>query len=138
MLDKLLKLWEKDLIFLFIMELELNWIEMDCLILWDEIRFKLFILVIIFLFLCVVVGVFGNGVVIYVYGFWFFRKYEGCYFIFYLVLVDFFVVVILVEFYIFNNFFFVIFKMEMFCKWNFVCGFFVNVFVLNLLLIIVV
>lgn len=59
----------KGLIFLFIMELELNWIEMDCLILWDEIRFKLFILVIIFLFLCVVVGVFGNGVVIYVYGF---------------------------------------------------------------------
>lgn len=51
------------------MELELNWIEMDCLILWDEIRFKLFILVIIFLFLCVVVGVFGNGVVVYVYGF---------------------------------------------------------------------
>lgn len=98
----------------------------------------MFLLIIIFLNFCVVVGFFGNGVVIYIYGLWFYVKNVCCYFILYLVVVDFLVLVILVEFYMVLNFILVIYKFEIFCKWNFVVVLFVIVYLISILLIIVV
>lgn len=115
-----------------------NLLEWECFIFWDNMRFEVFLLIIIFLFLCFLIGVFGNGVVIYIYGFCFYKKYVGCYFIFYLVVVDLFVVFIFVEFYVVNNFYFVMNKLESFCKWNFVFGFYVFVFLVYVFFIIVV
>lgn len=60
--------------------------------------------------------VFGNGVVIYIYGLRLPKKYEGRYFIPYLALADLFAVVVSVALHTVNNFFTVTFKMETLCK----------------------
>ncbi|XP_052684288.1 type-1 angiotensin II receptor-like [Crassostrea angulata] len=117
---------------------KLNLTESERLSLWDETRIKLLIPTTVFLILCAVVGVFGNGVVIYIYGLRLPKKYEGRYFIPYLALADLFAVVISVELHTVNNFFPVTYKMETLCKWNFVFGFFASGFASNILLIIAV
>lgn len=108
------------------------------LTLWDNMRFEAFLPTTIFLFLCFPIGVFGNGVVIYIYGFRLHRKYAGRYFIPYLAVADLFAVFISVELHVVNNFYPVTTKLESLCKWNFVFGFYASVFSAYVLLTIAV
>lgn len=82
-----------------------NLSEWERLTLWDNMRFEAFLQTTIFLFLCFPIGVFGNGVVIYIYGFRLHRKYAGRYFIPYLAVADLFAVFISVELHVVNNFY---------------------------------
>lgn len=111
---------------------------MGRLTLWDNMRFEAFLPTTIFLFLCFPIGVFGNGVVIYIYGFRLHRKYAGRYFIPYLAVADLFAVFISVELHVVNNFYPVTNKLETLCKWNFVAGFYASVFSAYVLLTIAV
>lgn len=89
-----------------------NLSEWERLTLWNNMRFEAFLPTTIFLFLCFPIGVFGNGVVIYIYGFRLHRKYAGRYFIPYLAVADLFAVFISVELHVVNNFYPVTNKLE--------------------------
>lgn len=104
--------------YLFLLGSKLNGTESEHLFVWDETRCKSLIPTNVFLLLSSLVGFSCNVVVIRLP-----RKYEGRYFIPYLALAHLVAVIISVELHMVNNFFYVTFKMETFCKWNFVCGF---------------
>lgn len=92
----------------------------------------------IFLNFCAVVGLFGNGVVIYIYGLRLHAKNAGRYFIPYLAVADLLALVISAELHTVSNSTPVTYKFETFCKWNFVAALFVTVYSISILLIIAV
>ena len=96
----------------------LNLTEFERLALWDKSSFKDFLPSIVYLFLCVVVGVVGNGIVIYIYGLRLHKNHDGRYFIPYLAVVDLLAVIFSTEHHIVIYFYPVTYKWESFCKLN--------------------
>lgn len=82
------------------METQLNLTKTERLTLWNQKRFEAFLPTTIFLNFCAVVGLFGNGVVIYIYGLRLHAKNAGRYFIPYLAVADLLALVISAELHI--------------------------------------
>lgn len=120
------------------METQLNLTKTERLTLWNQKRFEAFLPTTIFLNFCAVVGLFGNGVVIYIYGLRLHAKNAGRYFIPYLAVADLLALVISAELHTVSNSTPVTYKFETFCKWNFVAALFVTVYSISILLIIAV
>lgn len=132
---------DKDFFFyncLRIMASELNLSESERLELWNKSRFEAFLPSTVYLVLCIVVGVAGNGVVIYIYRFRLHGKHDGRYFIPHLAVADLFAVLASGELHIMNNLYPVTYRFEKLCKWNFVFGFVATVFSTCILLLIAV
>ncbi|XP_078321038.1 QRFP-like peptide receptor [Crassostrea virginica] len=117
---------------------ELNLSESERLELWNKSRFEAFLPSTVYLVLCIVVGVAGNGVVIYIYRCRLQGKHDGRYFIPHLAVADLSAVIASGELHIMNNLYPVTYRFEKLCKWNFVFGFVATVFSTCILLLITV
>lgn len=84
---------------------QLNMTALERLDLWDKTRLEALMPINILLFLCAAVGVFGNGVVIYIYGLRLYKQHAGRYFIPYLAVADLLAVVLSVEHHTVSNFY---------------------------------
>lgn len=117
---------------------QLNMTATERLDLWDKTRLEALMPINILLFLCAAVGIFGNGVVIYIYGLRLHKQHAGRYFIPYLAVADLLAVVLSVEHHTVSNFYPVTNKLERLCIWNYMAAFLATVFSMGILLIIAV
>ncbi|XP_062620099.1 neuromedin-U receptor 2-like [Saccostrea cucullata] len=114
----------------------LNLSEESRLELWDNIRFVSFLPCTVYLFVSLTVGVPGNIIVLYIYGFRLQGKHSGRYFIPYLALADLLALILSVALHAMTNFFPVTFKYNDLCSWSFTLAFLTTILSAFILLLI--
>ncbi|XP_061195681.1 neuromedin-U receptor 2-like [Saccostrea echinata] len=114
----------------------LNLTEQNRLKLWDNIRFDSFLPCTVYLFVSLTVGVPGNIIVLYVYGFRLRGRHNGRYFIPYLAVADLLALILSVALHAMSNFFPVTFKYNELCSWSFTLAFLTTILSAFILLII--